>query len=187
MGFSIFVLEFLCDVFLGTFTSYVRFILVYGTILSYVFFILSCTTLEVRIFVRQLYRTYSLRYLLPRIGSDLCATLSVLFRRSDANIPRPCSADAIGAGRRFPSPLESRWRRSCSCAPANVDFPPSRPPSHPHPIRVRPSHPAGGESISSYRPAHKNPVFSESEHSRKPDTDTILRFPLKGNPPTSLP
>ena len=40
---SIFVSAFFCDVFLGTFTLHIRFIVVYSTIVSYVFFILYCT------------------------------------------------------------------------------------------------------------------------------------------------
>ena len=81
--------------------------------------------------VVKLYRTYSLRYLLIRVGSDLCATLFVLFRRSDANIPRG-------------SPVPAR--------PLTLISLRSRPPSHPL-SRTGPSVPSGRWRVNFLVPA----------------------------------
>ena len=62
--------------FFGTFTFYVQFLVFYSTIVSYLLFILYCTTLEVsylRAAIVQLYRTYSLYYLVLYVSSNLCA------------------------------------------------------------------------------------------------------------------
>ena len=80
LNFQYLYQHFFCDFFLGTFTLYVRFIVVRSTIVSCVFFILSCTTLQF-VFV--------------------CSLFGLLFC-SDTNTPRPCSTDVSGARHRFP-------------------------------------------------------------------------------------
>ena len=64
MEYLIFVSEFFCDLFFGTFTLYVQFIVVcnHSEIVSYILFIISCTTLEVRICVHSIFIIFILRH-----------------------------------------------------------------------------------------------------------------------------
>ena len=85
--------------FLGTFTLYVRFIVVYSTIVSYVLFILYYTTLEVRICVQPYYNfivriLYTLLYylLVPFFVQSICIILMLQHK--------------------YPAPLQ-HWRNWC--------------------------------------------------------------------------
>ena len=104
---------------------------------------LHCTY-NLYIFVLQLYRMYSLCYLVLRyrfgfvcghstIVSYVLFILSCtmfqfgfvcslfgLFCCSDTNTPFPCSTDSIGAIHCFPPPLKSQWWSSCSGRPPST-------------------------------------------------------------------
>ena len=102
--YSIFVSAYFCDFFIGTFTLYVSFIVVYSTIVSYVLFILSCITLQFG-FLRSLFG---------------------LFCCSDTNTPLPCSTNGIYGIHRFPPPTAPHcqcWRSCSGHLPSTVNLP----------------------------------------------------------------
>ena len=166
MESSIFISQFFCNFFFGTFTLYVRFIVVYSTIASYVLFILYCTTLEVRICVQPQYnfivRTLynSLYYVLVLIClHPICIILLLRHKYSaplqhrrnwcQPPLPTACRPSRANGGDPVPAPM--------------VDLPFQRLLTLVHPTHVPPTshpiHPSHPSHSSSNQPAHKSQCF----------------------------
>ena len=135
--------------FLGTFTLYVRFIVVYSTIVLYVLFILYSTTLDVRICVQPYYNfivriLYTLLYylLVPFFVQSICIILMLQHKYSAPlqhqsnwlHLPLPTSrrTSRANGGAPIPAPMVVLPFRRLLTSVHPTPVPPTHHPVHPY-------------------------------------------------------